>query len=189
VRYSDRAARGNAPVARPGAPQHPNMSEKRVDIVPDAWLTSEEALQELQIAQRTLQEWAQDGFIRFRQQHVPGRRPMRVYAAADVARLKANGGPPRKQRPSSERKRVQSAPPRPAAPLALPAPAIAPAPAPAPAEPPAIGFVSLEQFAELMNLRPSYVRECVEQGTLKANRGGPHNTIRIHINRLKDWEG
>jgi len=77
-----------------------DTTQTEQSVITADWLTSDETMRELGIARRTLQEWASEGFIKYKMQQVAGRR-QRVYRAEDVKKVKTNGPPRRKPRPHS----------------------------------------------------------------------------------------
>ncbi len=76
------------------------MKETKATVVSAEWMTTEEVIKTLGIAQRTVQNWAKAGRLRFKLDTLPGRRAQRIYNSEDVERLKKEGPPPRP--PSSE---------------------------------------------------------------------------------------
>jgi hypothetical protein len=80
------------------------MPEAAAKILSSEWLTTEETMTLLGIARRTVQEWAQSGFLHWKFQSVPGRKPERVYQRSEVENFRQHGPPKREQaaRPKKE---------------------------------------------------------------------------------------
>ena len=64
-----------------------------MNIISNEWYTIPETTAKLEIAEKTLRKWALKGRLGYRLQSVPGKRPQRLYNAADVERLKLAGPP------------------------------------------------------------------------------------------------
>jgi hypothetical protein len=70
---------------------------QQATVLSKEWLTPEEAMGELGISLRTLQDWAHEKHLRFKSvRH--GRALQRLYSAVDVRELKQSGGPPPKEK-------------------------------------------------------------------------------------------
>jgi DNA-binding transcriptional MerR regulator len=90
------------------------MPELKPTLLSSEWMDAEETMRALGIKQRTLQEWTQHGFLKFKRQTREGKRPERMYDAGDVRRLQREGRPAiEKTRNDAETPR-KAAPPRPA---------------------------------------------------------------------------
>jgi hypothetical protein len=75
------------------------MAEKKSTVLEVGWLTPDETMSALNVAERTLRDWAKKGRLRFKMEFRPGKTPGRLYSAADVERIRAAGPlpPPRPQ--------------------------------------------------------------------------------------------
>jgi excisionase family DNA binding protein len=69
------------------------LKEAKATVLPAGWVTTEEVIKTLGIAQRTVQNWAKAGRLHFKMHTLPGRRAQRVYNSEDVERLKKEGPP------------------------------------------------------------------------------------------------
>ena len=69
------------------------MATPKPALLSSEWMDTGETLTALGIKRRTLQEWAQNGFLKFKRETREGRRPERVYSAADVRRIERDGRP------------------------------------------------------------------------------------------------
>jgi hypothetical protein len=74
------------------------VADKKSTVLEIGWLTPEEAMSTLNIAERTLRAWAQKGRVRFKMESIPGKTPRRLYNAEDIEKLRV-WGPPSPPRP------------------------------------------------------------------------------------------
>jgi excisionase family DNA binding protein len=82
------------------------MAEKKSTVLEAGWLTPNETMGALNVAERTLRDWAKKGRLRFRMEFRPGKTPGRLYSAADVEKIRA-AGPPETPRPQLVQDRVR----------------------------------------------------------------------------------
>jgi Helix-turn-helix domain/MerR HTH family regulatory protein len=161
---------------------------KKAVVIDSGWYDADETRTKLGLAERTLRTWVRQGRIQTKMSSVPGKRPQRLYSAADVERLKTSGPPAvvPKPRPKAE---VGKLPIRGGLNDFLTAldkwrgglPALAP-PVPAP-------WLTLEEAAELSHLAPAYLRRQIDAKKIKAVPGGPHGALRIHRASLEGFKG
>jgi excisionase family DNA binding protein len=161
---------------------------KKAVVIDSGWYDADETRAKLGLAERTLRTWVQQGRIQTKMSSVPGKRPQRLYSAADVERLKTSGPPavvPKPVRESASSARVLPQTRVNAALLhmlemmqqrALPM---------RPAKP----WLTPEEASELAGLTPAYIRRQIDAKRIRAVRGGPHGALRIHRASLEEFRG
>jgi excisionase family DNA binding protein len=153
-------------------------------VVSGEWMISQEAERRLNIARRTLQEWTQKGFIRWKPN--PDLRRERLYSAADVHKLAATGGPPR-QAPAEPRARQMPG-------ATFHAQHLLAAPDGEAGKPAELRlteklWLSLEEAAALTGFSVLFLTRKIADGTIAAVKGGPHGSWRIRRASLEAFEG
>ena len=164
-------------------------SQQTITVLQSDWYDKAQTMKKLNIAERTLQTWTKDGRIRFKMQSVKGKRPERVYRAADVEKIR-DAGPP-----ASERKEVAVREPAPAKPPSLESQAFLllctelreqrKAEFETRERERAVSFLTLPEAAAYLRLPKAYVLRAIQEGRLEAVRAGGWKIQQRSLQRFK----
>jgi predicted DNA-binding transcriptional regulator AlpA len=156
--------------------------KKNVEVMMSReWLTLAETVQKLGKSQSTIERWVGNGALRSKQEPRQGRKPERLYSAADIERLASQ---------------VQQANTRSIA-LAKPPSQLTIAPDAISAlrdvmmewrKPPKL-WLSLEEAAAYSGLSESHIIGCVDTGHIIGRKAGPYGAWRIHRASLEEYDG